>query len=308
MKEDFVRINTVEELTTLMGIPSKGHPLIRVVRLSEMKAMPVIDRPLQVNLYVIALKEGCPNRTLYGWREYDFSKGQMNFFAPGQIHLVTDAAGSADVADGCMLVFHPDFLRRYPLASDIRKYRFFSYEVSEALHTSDEERQTVARIIDNIASECERNIDDHSQHIIVAHIDVLLGYAERFYTRQFRTRYCVETDVVTRFEDLLAAHFAQPDGQLVSASDVAAQMSMSTGYLNDLLRSLTGMNTQQHIHARLIEHAKNLLLTTSRPVGEIAYSLGFEYPQYFSRLFKNKTGQTPSEFRTRHRTDQFQNP
>lgn len=157
----------------------------------------------------------------------------------------------------------------------IKKYRFFSYETNEALHTSDEERQTIMGIMETIDKECLCNMDSHSRNIIVAHIDVLLSYAERFYTRQFRTRNSVESDVLTRFESLLAAHFANEDRQLPTASGLASQMAMSTGYLNDLLRTLTGMNAQQHIHARMIEHAKSLLLTTSMTVNEIAYSLGF---------------------------------
>lgn len=272
--------------------------MIRVIRFSEIKTIPVINRPLQLNLYVVALKDGCSNRTLYGWREYDFSKGLMNFFAPGQIHYLKEETSHDNNIDGCMLVFHPDFISKYPLGNNIKKYRFFSYETNEALHTSDEERVTVENIIENISKECDCNLDNHSQNIIVAHIDVLLSYAERFYTRQFRTRYSVETEMLTHFESLLEEHFNKTNNQLVSASEIASQMAMSTSYLNDMLRNLTGMNTQQHIHSHLIDHAKSLLLTTSMTVGEIAYTLGFEYPQYFSRLFKNKTGLTPSEFRS----------
>ncbi|MDO4164384.1 MAG: AraC family transcriptional regulator [Bacteroides sp.] len=297
--KEIVCIDTVEQLTELLDIPSKGHPLLAVIRLSEVGRVPFVGKPVQLNLYVIALKKGCGGNTLYGWRKYDFSKGMMNFFAPGQIHRWEGQVENVDLS-GRMLVFHPDFIRKYPLGAGIAKYKFFSYETNEALHTSDEERKLIEGIMENIDMECSRNLDEHSQHIIVSQLEVLLSYAERFYTRQFRTRASVETDVLSRFESLLARHFEDDARQLASAGELASQMGMSTGYLNDLLRSLTGMNTQQHIHAFLIEKAKSLLLSTSLSVGEIAYKLGFEYPQYFNRLFKNKTGQTPLEFRNRN--------
>ena len=162
---------------------------------------------------------------------------------------------------------------------------------------SDAERSMIEGIMDRIENEYKQNIDEHTQDIIVSQLDVLLNYSERFYTRQFRTRNSVESDVLTRFQFVLHNHFENDKDKLITANDIASQLAMSTHYLSDLLRNLTGLNTQQHIHAHLIERAKNLLLTTNLSVSEIAYALGFEYPQYFSRLFKSKTGQTPVEFR-----------
>lgn len=294
--KEIIKINTVEGFTDLLHIPAIGHPLLNVYCLTGKESDFYIGKPVQLNLYSIALKEGCQSSTKYGWRNYDFSKGLMNFFAPGQIHS-WDENGERSVASGWVLTFHPDFIQKYPLGAKIRKYKFFSYETNEALHISDAERSTIEKIVENIYDECSRNIDEHSQDIIVSQLEVLLSYAERFYTRQFRTRHSVESDVLTRFEEILHEHFAEESPKLISASEIASRLAMSTNYLSDLLRSLTGMNIQQHIHTHLIEKAKNLLLTTDLSINEIAFSLGFEYPQYFNRLFKSKTGKTPVEFR-----------
>lgn len=293
---EIIKINTVEEYTRLFGCPPANHPLIIICRLSDVKDFIPFNKPVQLNLYTIAMKDGTNCTSKYGWREYDFTRGSMNFFAPGQIHSWNDKREHGD-AWGWMLAFHPDFIRKYPLGAKIGKLKFFSYETNEALHISDAERSLLEGIMQNIESEDKRSIDEHSQDIIVSQLDVLLNYAERFYTRQFRTRNSVESDVLTRFQSILHAHFEEDKDSLITANDIASELAMSTHYLSDLLRNLTGMNTRQHIHAFLIERAKSLLLTTTLSINEIAFSLGFEYPQYFSRLFKSKTGQTPVEFR-----------
>jgi AraC-like DNA-binding protein len=293
---EIIKINTVEEYTRLFGCPAANHPLVSICRLSDVKDFVPFNKPVQLNLYSIVMKDGTNCTSKYGWREYDFTRGSMNFFAPGQVHSWYEQKEQSG-AWGWMLAFHPDFIRKYPLGAKIGKLKFFSYEISEALHTSDAERSLLESIMQNIESEDKRSIDEHSQDIIVSQLDVLLNYAERFYTRQFRTRNSVESDVLTRFQSILHTHFEKEKDSLITANDIASELAMSTHYLSDLLRNLTGMNTQQHIHAFLIERAKSLLLTTTLSVNEIAFSLGFEYPQYFSRLFKSKTGQTPVEFR-----------
>jgi AraC-like DNA-binding protein len=244
--------------------------------------------------HVLRSRQTCLQQ--YGWREYDFKKGLINFFAPSQIHLWSEKTEFSDTW-GWLLTFHPDYIRKYPLGTNINRLKFFSYETNEALHISEAERLQIDGIMQNIQNEDKRSIDEYSQEIIVSQLDVLLNYAKRFYTRQFRTRHSVETDIITRFENILHSHFAKDNHKLISANEIAAELAMSTNYLSDLLRSLTGMNIQQHIHIHLIEKAKNLLLTTNLSINEIAFSLGFEYPQYFNRLFKNKTGKTPVEFR-----------
>lgn len=196
-----------------------------------------------------------------------------------------------------MLAFHPDFIRKYPLGTRIDRMKFFSYDVSEALHISDMERKVVENIMENIESEYRQNIDAHTQDIIVSQLEVLLNYSERFYTRQFQTRSSVEPDVLVRVRGLLQKHMDEHRKEFISVNALAGELNMSPHYLSDLLRSQTGMNTQQHIHSFLIERAKSLLVTTPLSVSEIAYRLGFEYPQHFNRLFKSKTGITPLEYR-----------
>lgn len=293
---DIIKINTVEEYTERLGCPPANHPLINICRLTDVKEYIPIGKPVQLNLYSITIKDGSTCTAKYGWRDYDFKKGAISFFAPGQIHFWNEKTENFG-RWGWMLAFHPDFIRKYPLGTKIGKLKFFSYETNEALHMSDAERTMIEGIMESIEIEYKRSIDEHTQDIIVSQLDVLLNYSERFYTRQFRTRDSVESDVLTRFQSILHTHFEKNKGTLITANDIASQLAMSTHYLSDLLRNLTGLNTQQHIHAYLIERAKGLLLNTNLSVNEIAFSLGFEYPQYFSRLFKSKTGQTPIEFR-----------
>jgi AraC family transcriptional regulator, transcriptional activator of pobA len=288
------QLNSVEDYNTYFGFPSAGHPLIAINRLAGMNyTLPDVNTA-QLNLYAIVFKKGSTCTSTYGWRSYDFTKGLMNFFAPGQI---MHWGGPDDVSEssGWLLVFHPDFIRRYPLGTNIGKYKFFSYDVNEALHMSDAERLIIEGMLENVQRECNNNIDEQSHDIIVSQIDLILNYGERFYKRQFRTRFSVDNNVVSRFQAIL-----QKQDRLLSAGDIASEMAMSTHYLAEMLRNLTGMNTQQHIHAYIIEKAKALLVNTELSVSEIAYRLGFEYPQYFNRLFKNKTGHTPVEFRSRN--------
>lgn len=294
---DLIPINTVEDFTERYGFPSAGHPLLSINRLQGTNYHVPPQQTIQVNLYSIVFKQGVKGLSRYGWREYDFSKGLMSFFAPGQI-LHWDESVDLSDSSGWLVVFHPDFLRRYPLGTAIDNFKFFAYEANEALHLSDAERQLVEAILENIERECRNNLDAHSQDIIVSQLGVLLSYADRFYQRQFRTRHSVEADVVTRVQALLRKHFEAERSQLMTAQDLASELAMSTHYLGELLRTLTGQTTQQHIHAHLIERAKSLLLTTRLSANEIAFRLGFEYPQYFSRLFKSKTGVTPLEYRT----------
>ena len=302
---EIIKINTIEDFTKWTGCPPAHHPLISICRMADVKNFEPPGKPIQLDLYSITMKDGSQCTSRYGWREYDFKRGFLNFFAPRQVHSWGEdweKFGKWEKWEnpsvwGWILTFHPNFIRKYPLGAKIGKLKFFSYETNEALHISDAERTIIEGIMENIHDECKRNLDTHCHDIIVAQLDVLLNYSERFYTRQFRTRNCVETDVITRFQSILHNHFESNKNKLITAKEIASEFTMSTHYLSDLLRNLTGMNTQQHIHAHLIERAKGLLLNTDLSVNEIAFSLGFEYPAYFSRLFKSKTGQTPVEFR-----------
>lgn len=256
MKNDeIIRINTVEECMELLSLPPANHPLISICRLADIKDFVPIGKPVQINLYFIVIKDETNCTAKYGWREYDFAKGLMSFFAPGQIHLWSEQAEQIN-SWGWMLVFHPDFIRKYPLGTKISKLKFFSYETSEALHISDTERAQTEALMESIDTEYKRSIDEHAHDIIVSQLDVLLNYAERFYTRQFRTRNSVESDILTRFQSILHKHFDSDKEKIITAKEIAAELGMSSHYLGDLLRNLTGMNTQQHIHTYLIERAR----------------------------------------------------
>lgn len=294
--EGIVQVNTVEEYAALFGCPPICHPLLSVCRLSDVKDYSPVGKPVRLNLYTITIKDKTTCNASYGWRSYDFTRGCMSFFAPGQVHSWEENTVNAG-RWGWMLAFHPDFIRRYPLGAKIGRLKFFSYDVREALHISDMERLTVENIMENIESEYRQNTDTHTQGIIVSQLEVLLNYSERFYTRQFQTRSSVEPDILTRVHYLLQKHIDGHHKEFISVNAIASELNMSPHYLGDLLRSRTGMNTQQHIHAFLIERAKSMLVTTRLSVSEIAYRLGFEYPQHFNRLFKSKTGITPSEYR-----------
>lgn len=295
-EEGIVPVNTVEEYAALFGCPPICHPLLSVCRLSDVKDYSPVGKPVRLNLYTITIKDKTTCNASYGWRSYDFTRGCMSFFAPGQVHSWEENTVNAG-RWGWMLAFHPDFIRRYPLGAKIGRLKFFSYDVREALHISDMERLTVENIMENIESEYRQNTDTHTQGIIVSQLEVLLNYSERFYTRQFQTRSSVEPDILTRVHYLLQKHIDGHHKEFISVNAIASELNMSPHYLSDLLRSRTGMNTQQHIHAFLIERAKSMLVTTRLSVSEIAYRLGFEYPQHFNRLFKSKTGITPSEYR-----------
>lgn len=296
---EIIEINTVEEYASIFGCPAVRHPLFSICRLAEVKDYVPLGGPVRMNLYTITIKDGTTCNASYGWRDYDFSSGAMNFFAPGQLHSWEVKTENRD-RWGWLIAFHPDFIRKYPLDGKIGRLKFFSYDVSEALHISDMERHMMENILVDMENEYRQNIDAHTQDIIVSQLDVLLNYSRRFYARQFRTRGNVEPDIMTRVRFLFQKHIEEHRREFISVNAIASELNMSAHYLSDLLRNQTGMNTQQHIHAFLVERAKSMLATTQLSVSEIAYGLGFEYPQHFSRLFKNKTGITPLEFRRKY--------
>lgn len=295
--DNVIRINTIEDYTDMFGCPAARHPLMSLCRLADVGDFVSPGQAVELNLYTVVIKDGNTCTGHYGWHEYDFRSGTLSFFAPGQLHRYGDARGDKS-RWGWMLAFHPDFVRRYALRGRIQSLRFFSYEVNEALHISDAERQTIESLMENLEREYQRDIDEHTQAIIVSLIDVLMNYAERFYTRQFRTRQSVDPDILQRVREAIDQHYAQRGIlPIVTPRHIAERLNMSPHYLADYLRTQTGQNTQQHIHAYLIDRAKHQLVTTDSSASEIAYQLGFEYPQHFTRLFKQKTGMTPMEFR-----------
>lgn len=293
------RIQSIAEYHQFAGLPKPVHPLISVVRFEEVKPRNP-DRPKSIvnHFYSIALKRNFSGRMRYGQQQYDFDEGVMVFLAPGQVLAVSAEASHEHT--GWLLMIHPDFLWNTPLARQIRQYDYFDYSIREALFLSEKEEALIVGIIQQVEREYREPIDSFSQNIIVAHLNVLLQYADRFYQRQFITRRISNHKILDRFEAVLEAYFAgealEQTG-LPTVGYLAEQLSVSPTYLSSVLKTVTGQNTQQHIHDKLIEKAKEKLSTTDLSVSEVAYLLGFEHPQSFSKLFKSKTNVTPLEFR-----------
>jgi AraC-like DNA-binding protein len=295
------RIKTISEFHRLRGLPKPEHPLISLVNYEAIKHS---DNSNQFNwvldFYSISLKRNFNAKIKYGQQEYDFDEGIMFFMAPGQVFGIEATKGLEPRHSGWILLIHPDFLWNTPLAKTIKQYEYFDYSVHEALFLSDKEEATMAGIVQNIQQEYHSNIDKFSQNIIIAQLEVLLTYAERFYQRQFITRKISNHKILDRLEDILTEYFnndALINQGLPSVQYVAEKLNVSPNYLSGLLKVLTGQSTQQHIHEKLIEKAKEKLSTTHLSVSEIAYALGFEHPQSFSKLFKTKTNLSPLEFR-----------
>jgi AraC family transcriptional regulator, transcriptional activator of pobA len=292
-------LNSISQLHSLLKLKKPTHPLVSIISVEDVDVVNLeITEPLVLNFYVINVKTNCQGKLKYGQQYYDFDEGVMTFVAPTQRIELEEPSGSK--ADGWMLVIHPDFLHGYPLAKKIKDFGFFSYAVNEALHLSDKEEQVIKGIMRNLQEEIAAMIDGYTQDVVVSHIELLLNYSNRFYNRQFITRKKVSNDLLIKFEELLSTYFNSEEKEtegLPSVQYFSDKLFVSPNYLNDMLKSLTGQTTQQHIHNTVIEKAKELLSTTSLSVSEIAYQLGFEYPQSFNKLFKNKTNVTPLEFR-----------
>lgn len=284
----------------MSGLPRPEHPLISLVDygLVEYQTDEKEISWLQ-NFYTIGLKRNIQGKFRYGQQQYDFDEGLMAFVSPGQlVHLSTEKPEVKPI--GFLLLIHPDFIWNTTLAKSVKQYEFFGYAVNEALFLSEKEESTVTAIFENIQKDYHSNIDKFSQNIIVAQIELLLNYCERFYQRQFITRKKGNHQILERLEQILDRYFS--DGDLINkglptAQYISGQLHVSPNYLGSLLKALTGQTTQQHIHNKLIEEAKGKLSTTSLSVSEIAYDLGFEHPQSFSKLFKTKTKVSPLEFR-----------
>lgn len=297
-KEQSIRkINSVKELHSFMGLPSPLNPLITIIDHAETtNSRPSSNQKLLLEFYNISIKRSFKGQLKYGKYHYDFDDGTMSFIAPNQIIGVDSDEDRNN--DGWSLLFHPDLIRQYPLGKAIKNYGFFSYAVNEALHLSNEEEKTIEAIIKNIQNEINSRIDNFSQDVMVSNLELLLSYCNRFYSRQFITRKMAKNDLLTSFDTVLENYFSNnTDLKLPTVEKLANELNVSSSYLSDMLRNLTGQNTQQHIHNKLIEKAKEILTTTDSNVSEIAYQLGFEYPQSFSKLFKSKTNLTPIEYR-----------
>ena len=291
-------INSVSEFHRLLSLPEPRHPLVSVINLAESIFLEdEVWKGFVNRFYCVALKREAKGKVRYGQQHYDYDKGVLSFTAANQVQSLD--LNNIECGSGYLLIFHPDFLLAHPLASNIHGYNFFSYAVNEALHLSAEEEDDLITILKKIDKEC-LHIDKHTQEIILSQIELLLNYSNRFYERQFITRKNHNHQLLAKFESLVDGYFdssttTQPE--LLTVQRMADLMNLSPNYLSDLLRMHTGQNTQQHIHQRLIEKAKEKLSTTNLSVSEIAYALGFEHAQSFSTLFKKKTSLSPLEFR-----------
>lgn len=292
-------MNSISELHRILELPKPEHPLISVIDFEEITCYAdEALRSVSYNFYCIALKKGFEGKMKYGQNYYDFDEGVMTFFAPNQI-VSTEIVSDLKLS-GWWLVVHPDFLINYPLFKNIKQYGYFSYGVNEALHLSEKEEAAVANIMQIITQEYQLPIDQYSQDVMIAQIELLLTYCNRYYNRQFITRKHASNDLLIQMENILEAYIQADNLQLKGIPTVdylAKELNVTSHYLSDMLRQLTGLNTQQHIHNKIIEFAKELLSTTDLTVGEIAFRLGFEYSQSFNKLFKNKTNQSPIEYR-----------
>ncbi|GAA4160938.1 helix-turn-helix domain-containing protein [Chryseobacterium ginsenosidimutans] len=292
-------LNSVSDFHSLMNVKKPTHPLISVVRLEDVSRDASRDlETIMFNFHTIFLKRNFDGKVKYGQQYYDFDNGTMSFYAPKQlISLEGDQPGKVE---GWMLAIHPDFLHGYPLAKKVKEYGFFDYATHEALHLSEAEDEIISGLMQNLQQEIVERIDSHTQDVLIGHVDLLLSYCNRFYGRQFITRKKVSSDLLVKFETLLKAYFKEDKAETAGLPTVqyfADHLFVSPNYLNDMLKNLTGQTTQQHLHNYLIEQAKELLATTNLSVNEIAYQLGFEFPQSFSKLFKKKTLLTPLQFK-----------
>ena len=297
-----IKINSISEFHRLRGLRPPLHPLVSLVDYSKVKYAPEHDQvSWLLTYYSIAIKKDVPGKYRYGQLTYDFDEGLMSFFAPNQILNVAYVENDPQKKpSGWILLIHPDFLWNTPLAKRIKQYSFFDYSLTEALFLSEKEEQTITEIMLNIQREYQTNIDKFSQNIIISQIELLLNYAERFYERQFITRKIENHALLTRLEEVLEEYFgseSQKHEGLPTVQFIADSLAVSPNYLSNSLKSLTGQSTQNHIHEKLIAKAKEHLSTTELSVSEIAYELGFEHPQSFSKLFKSKTNLSPIAFR-----------
>lgn len=298
--QQIIRLQSIHQLHEALGFDKPRHPLVSIIEVSQYRTPEaILGQKVISELYWIALKDkSCGFE--YGRHHYDFGEGVLLFTAPGQVITIAEEVPAQDQA-GWMLFFHPDLIRPFPLGRDIDQYSFFNYEVFEALHLSEEEEKVLTDCVAKIKQEYSQRIDNHTQRVIVSSLELLLNYSLRFYERQFNTRTTRHKDVVTQFERELKQYFQSEQhlsNRLPDIAYFAAKAHLSTHYFSDLLKKETGRSAKDHINDFVIEKAKSLLLSSQSSISEIAYDLGFNYPHYFTRLFKAKTGMTPLQYRS----------
>jgi AraC-like DNA-binding protein len=298
--KDIVVISSVADVHAMLGLEKPRHPLISVIQQKDLKVSGDFQaKRFRFDLYQIWMKDGFDCAIGYGRNSYDFKEGALAFIKAGQV-LSAENHTLNESAKGWLILFHPDLLRSFELGKSIHRYSFFDYEANEALHISDKEQQSLNEIAGKIDEELNQRIDKHSQKIFVSNIELLLDYSTRYYDRQFYTRASMNSDVSSRLEQFLQSYYEENEQLKTGVPSVkmsAEKLGMSAQYLSDLLRKETGLNAQETVQRFVIDRAKTLLLGTGEPVSQVAYQLGFEYPQHFSKLFKSKTGMNPGEYK-----------
>ena len=299
MSSDIIRHKSIANLHKYMGLEPPLHPLVTVIDAAQLSVEEErIGTKITSDLYLIALKDKSCGLD-YGRNHYDYEEGTLIFMAPDQVFTITRAQEPGEF-QGWMLYFHPDLIRGTSLANRIDDFKFFSYDIHEALHLSTQEENTVTQCVQLIETELKERIDNHSQTVLVSTIELLLNHSSRYYERQFITRSPQNQDFVSKVEALLKEYFNSgmvSELGLPTIQYLAEKCNVSTYYLSDLLKKETGRTAKDHINDYIINKAKNMLLGSKDSINEIAYNLGFNYPHYFSRLFKAKTGLSPLEYR-----------
>lgn len=296
---DIIRLETISQVCDFYNIEEPKHPQVIVIPHGLTIDKSFSGKTVVANFYQVILKPNSEGFFGYGRNTYDFQEGTMVFISPGQVFTIP-YYNDNKVEGGWFLLFHPDLIRKSELGKHIDDYSFFSYNAHEALHLSDDEKNEISVIAEKIKKEYSQNIDKHSQKLIISNIELILEYCTRFYDRQFCTRSNHYKDVVSRFEQLLKDYYSldkQLENGLPTVSYCGTELNMSSNYLSDMLKKETGRSAIEHIHFYIIDKAKTQLLNSSEPINQIGYGLGFEYPQYFSKIFKKRTGMTPAEYR-----------
>ncbi|RKE02152.1 helix-turn-helix domain-containing protein [Marinifilum flexuosum] len=297
---DIINIKTITELHDIMGFEKPQHPLISIVDFSKVEPIHLGSNIKIVSfLYSVMLKSANCGHVRYGRKTYDFQEGTLFCMAPNQV-ITTEGVDEPDEYSGWGLFFHPDLIRKSALSKKIQEFTFFTYEVDEALHLSDLEKKNLSELLGRIKDEYCANLDNFSNDVILSSLELFLNYCNRYYGRQFITRSSYNKDILSQLESLLKDYFNTDKAEQFGIPTVkycAEQLNFSPNYLSDLIKKESGKSVQEHIHYRLIEKAKTKLLSTTNSISEIANELGFEYPQYFSKIFKSKTGLSPVEYR-----------
>lgn len=293
------RLSSISQLHRILGYDKPKHPMISIIDSAKADySTGILGKKFVLDFYIISIKKHS-GKFRYGRNFYDFEEGSMVFTSPGQALTVAQNINEIDNG-GWSLYFHPDLLRNSILSEKMRDYTFFHYSATEALHLSEEEKNIMTDCVVKIEKEYNQNLDEHTHNLIISNIELLLNYCSRFYGRQFITRKHQNKDLISKLERYLIDYFSAnslSENGIPTVKQCADILNLTPNYLSDLLKKETGKSTQEHIHNFVIEQAKNKLLSTTLSISEIAYKHGFENPAYFSKIFKSKTGMTPSVYR-----------